>query len=495
MNLQAVLADLGHFLPETVLTLGVLAVVLVDSIVPKARGRDGLCRWVAAAALATALCFAWIGSPAGEIWSGMIVVDPLLRVFRVLLIVATLLVVLLFTPRNSAELRGVGQGELYSLLLALALANLLLAGSADLVMLYLALETVSITSYILVGYAKGDVHSNEASLKYVLFGAVSTGAMLYGLSILYGFSGTTSLAGIREALAATTAPAGVLAVLAVLAMAGFGFKIAAVPFHFWCPDVYQGAPTPIAAFLSVGPKAAGFAVLARFFLTGWPEAGGPGALRSLDWPSLIVVISAITMTLGNVAALTQTNMKRLLAYSSIGHAGFILMGLAAASPNGTKGMVVYLLVYLAMNLGAFFVVALIHAQDGTFDLRDYAGLSRRSPLLAVAMAFFLLSLAGLPPLVGFVAKLYVFAAVIERGLVVFAVVGALNAALAAYYYFRVLRAMIVDDPEAGRERGRFTLAASDATALVVLSAANLVPLVFWNAFERFASASSVLLRR
>src|SRR5712692_6763446 len=263
---------------------------------------------------------------------------------------------------------------------------------------------VSITSYVMVAYMKGDRMSNEASLKYILFGAVSTGGMLYGLSLLYGLTGTTSLPAIRDFLAAGVADSNRFAIYAIslLIFAGFGFKTAAVPFHFWCPDVYQGAPTPVTAFLSVAPKAAGFA----------------------------------TMTRGNVAALTQTNMKRLLAYSSIAHAGYIMMGVVALSQNGVRGLMVYLLAYLFMNLGAFLVVTLVHLHEGSFDLRDYPGLYRRAPFLTLAMAIFLLSLMGIPPLVGFMAKLYVFAAVIERGPDYwwYAVVGALNAAVAAFYY-------------------------------------------------------------
>jgi NADH-quinone oxidoreductase subunit N len=329
--------------------------------------------------------------------------------------------------------------------------------------------------------------SNEASLKYVLFGSVATGVMLYGLTFLYGLAGTTSLAGVREAVATTTASPGLMSLFAVLVLAGFGFKIAAVPFHFWCPDVYQGAPTPVAAFLSIAPKAAGFAILVRFFLTGWPVPQGIGPSGELDWPWIVMVLAALTMTVGNVAALTQTDMKRLLAYSSIGHAGFILMGLAAASATGTKGVVVYLLVYLAMNLGAFLVVAIIHAHEGSFDLRDYGGLWRRSPLLVGAMAFFLLSLTGIPPFLGFMAKLYVFAAVIERGAALLAVVGALNAAVAAFFYFRVLRAMVIDAD--GAERGPLLLGRADAVSLGVLAAANVLPLLSWNVVERVAAGA------
>src|SRR5207247_3295230 len=261
--------------------------------------------------------------------------------------------------------------------------------------------------------------SNEASLKYILFGAASTGGMLYGLSLLYGITGTTSLPAIRELLAAGMGEQNRLAVylIALLVFAGFGFKTATVPFHFWCPDVYQGAPTPVTAFLSVAPKTAGFAIMLRFFFSGM-AVEGTGAwdlAGTIDWPHVLMFVSVLSMTIGNVAALTQTNMKRLLAYSSIAHAGYIMMGVVALSENGARGLMVYLLAYVFMNLGAFLVVTLIHNQDGTFDLRDYPGLYRRAPFLTAAMAIFLFSLMGIPPLIGFMGKLYVFAAIIERG--------------------------------------------------------------------------------
>ena len=360
-------------------------------------------------------------------------------------------------------------------------------------MLYLSLEMVSITSYVMVAYLKGDRLSNEASLKYILFGAVSTGAMLYGLSLLYGMTGSTSLPVIRQVLASGLTDANRLTVyvVALLVFAGFGFKTATVPFHFWCPDVYQGAPTPVTAFLSVAPKAAGFAIMLRFFFSGM-AVEGTGAwdlAGTIDWPHVLMFVSVLSMTIGNVAALTQTNMKRLLAYSSIAHAGYIMMGVVALSENGARGMMVYLLAYVFMNLGAFLVVTLVHNQDGTFDLRDYPGLSRRAPLLTVAMAIFLLSLMGIPPLVGFMGKLYVFAAIIEKGpqYYWYAVVGAVNAAIAAFYYARILKTMIIDS--GNEEKPAFRLPLADSAWVLLLILGNVVPLFLWSHVEGWTRAS------
>jgi NADH-quinone oxidoreductase subunit N len=494
--MEEVLRSLAGFVPELALTGALLLVVLVDA--SGVRWRDAVNRGLSVLGLAAALALtlrlgAGAGATGQSLFSGMLVLDPMAVFFKALLIAASLLVILAFSFRNSRELFGLGQGEFYALMLAVTLSNMLLATANDLAMLYLALEMVSITSYVLVAYMKGDRMSNEASLKYILFGAVSTGGMLYGLSLLYGMTGTTSLPLIRDYLAAGLGDQNRFAiyVIALLVFAGFGFKTAAVPFHFWCPDVYQGAPTPVTAFLSVAPKAAGFAIMLRFFFQGLASAqGSPWELAgTIDWPQLLMLVSVLTMTLGNVAALTQTNMKRLLAYSSIAHAGYIMMGVVALSENGARAMLVYLLAYLFMNLGAFLVVVLVHNQDGTFDLRDYPGLYRRAPLLTVAMGIFLLSLMGIPPLVGFLGKLYVFAAIIERGSAYawYAVVGALNAAIAAFYYARVLKTMVID---AGNEdKPAFALAFVDRAWLVIFALANIVPLLGWSYVETWTRAS------
>jgi NADH-quinone oxidoreductase subunit N len=492
-DLQQVLQDLGRFRPELALTAGLMLVVLVDAF--RAPARDTVNRGITIVTLLGALALCWqLKGTSASLFRGMVVLDPLGVFFKVILVGASLLVLLGFRLRNSREMAGLGHGEFYALLLAVTLSNLLLASANDLAMLYLALEMVSITSYVMVAYLKGDRLSNEASLKYILFGAVSTGAMLYGLSFLYGMSGTTSLPGIREFLSAglTEGNRVTVYVVALLIFAGFGFKTAAVPFHFWCPDVYQGAPTPVTAFLSVAPKAAGFAIMTRFFFQGMAvEGAGPWDLQgSIAWPQVLMLVSVLTMTLGNVAALTQTNMKRLLAYSSIAHAGYILMGVVALSENGARSILIYLFAYLFMNLGAFLVVTLIHNQDGTFDLRDYPGLYRRSPGLTIAMAVFLFSLMGIPPLVGFMGKLYVFAAVIEKGHFWFAVVGALNAAVAAYYYARILKTMIIDP---GNEaKPAFRLPTLDALWVGALALGNVVPLLLWHYVEGWARASLVL---
>ncbi len=490
--MSEVVASLNRFLPELALTGALLLVVLVDAF--RLPGRDTVNHALTVAALLLALVLAARQDAApGYLFAGMLAVDPMAVFFKVLLLAASLLVALMFTFRNSRELFGLGQGEFYVLLLAVTLSNLLLAAASDLAMLYLALEMVSITSYVMVAYLKGDRLSNEASLKYILFGAVSTGGMLYGLSLLYGMTGTTSLPAIREFLAAglTDANRGAVYLIALFVFAGFGFKTAAVPFHFWCPDVYQGAPTPVTAFLSVAPKAAGFAIMARFFFEGL-ATGGAGAwdlAGTVNWQAMLMLVSVLTMTVGNVAALTQTNMKRLLAYSSIAHAGYIMMGVVALSENGARALMIYLLAYVVMNLGAFLVVTLVHAHDGTFDLRDYPGLYRRAPFLTLAMGVFLLSLVGIPPLVGFMGKLYVFAAIMEKGREFwwYAVVGAVNAAIAAYYYFRVIKTMVID--AGNEEKPPIRLALADAAWLAVLVAANVLPLLWWNRIEGWAATS------
>jgi NADH-quinone oxidoreductase subunit N len=498
-DLNAVLQSLRLFRPELALTGALLLVVLVDAFRPP--GRNAINRVLTVAGMAGALALCWpLRGQSASLFSGMVVLDPLVLFFKVLLIAASLLVVLIFTFRNSRELHGLGQGEFYALMLAVTLSNVLMATANDLAMLYLALEMVSITSYVMVAYVKADRvpseaarFSNEASLKYLLFGAVTTAAMLYGFSLLYGLAGTTSLPLIRDYLAAGVSEANRVAVVLItlFVLAGFGFKTAAVPFHFWCPDVYQGAPTPVTAFLSVAPKAAGFAIMLRFFFYGMAAGTGWELTGAIDWPHVLMLVSVLTMTVGNVAALTQTNMKRLLAYSSIAHAGFIMMGVVALSENGARGMMIYLLAYLFMNLGAFLVVTLVHAHDGTFDLRDYPGLYRRAPGMTVAMAVFLLSLMGIPPLVGFMGKLYVFGAVIEKGYAWFAVVGALNAAVAAYYYARVLKTMIID--AGNEEKPALRLALPDAAWVGILAAANILPIVGWRWVEDWARASLSLI--
>jgi len=448
MDPQLVL-DLQKFYPEIALTAGLLLVVLVDLALPRVRQAAFLL-----AILTLAVSFGFVvqsyGLGEARLFFGMLVLDPLSVFFKGFLVVSSLLV-LLAAP-GSKELARESLGEFYALLLGVTLGMLLLASSVDLLMLYLSLEMVSVGSYIMVAYLKNDRESNEASLKYLLFGAVSTGSMLYGITLLFGLTGSTHLDQIQGVLAAGAGEGAnglTLLVSTVLILAGFGFKTAAVPFHFWCPDVYTGAPTPVTAFLSVAPKAAGFAALIRFFFGALSQAGlDPGrwaAFSALNWTWLVLIISVITMTLGNLAALRQDNLKRLLAYSSIAHAGYILMGAVVLTSEGIQAILIYLVTYLFMNLGAFLIVIEIHNQTGSFNLQEYSGLFRRSPFLTIAMTVFLLSLMGIPPFAGFFGKLFVFGAAVNRDLAWYAVVGALNSVIAVYYYARVIRVMIIED--------------------------------------------------
>lgn len=451
MNPQ-ILMDLKKFYPELALSVALLCVVIGDLAFPRFHKKITFLIAALGLVLAFLASLPLFQEPLGTLFFGVLALDPAAVFFKCFLILTSFLI-LLATP-GSVELGQRRLGEFYSLLLGVTLGLLLLAASEDMLMLYLSLEMVSIGSYIMVGYLKNDRQSNEAALKYLLFGAVSSGCMLYGFTLFYGLTGTTKLMGMREVLTSGGA-AGDNAVMLLIAstavLAGFGFKTAAVPFHFWCPDVYTGAPTPVTAFLSVAPKAAGFAILVRFFFTGLAlpsaDTGSWTPLSSIDWRLLVLVLSILTMTLGNIAALRQENMKRLLAYSSIAHAGYILMGVAVLTSQGIQSILIYLITYLFMNLGAFLVVIEIYNRTGSFDLKDYRGLYRRSPFLSIAMTIFMLSLMGIPPLAGFFGKLYVFGAAVNANLAWFAVVGALNSVIAVYYYARVIKTMIIEAQE------------------------------------------------
>src|SRR5207247_5578074 len=442
-----ILRDLESFVPEIVLTVALLLVVLADISLPKLRTRVTFL--VTAVGLLAALCFTVPLFGAGEkaLFYNMVALDRMAVFFKGFLILASFLV-LLAAP-GSKELSSTHLGEFYALLLGVTLGMLLLASSVDMLMLYLSLEMVSLTSYIMVGYVRHDRQSNEASLKYILFGAVSTGSMLYGITLLFGLTGSTKMPAIREALSSGGASGGngmTLLVATALILAGFGFKTAAVPFHFWCPDVYTGAPTPVTAFLSVAPKAAGFATLVRFFFSGLTDPAGTAGgapLSVFDWSYLLLLVSIVTMTLGNVAALRQENLKRMLAYSSIAHAGYMFMGAVVVTSEGLQAILIYLITYLFMNLGAFLVVIEIYNRTASFDLGDYRGLYRRSPFLACAMTIFLLSLMGIPPFAGFFGKLFVFGAAVNRNLAWLGAGGGLSTVITVYYSYRVIRRMVI----------------------------------------------------
>lgn len=432
--------DFYYVLPEIVLTFGALMLLVVDLILPK---RDGVVFGVAIATLlataAVVLSFAGVNTTAS---AGLLAIDGFATFFKLIFILSAVMTVLMSWSYLRVE--GVRAGEYCFLILCATLGMMFMASGVDLITLFIGLETMAIAFYILVGFLKPSQRSNEAAVKYFLLGAFSLGLLLYGMSLLYGATGTTSLDGIATVLAGGERSL-VLSLALILIAAGMGFKIAAVPFHMWAPDVYEGAPTPVTAFLSVGSKAASFAMLLRILFVGLP-------FLVSDWQTLFWVLAALTMTVGNIAAITQTNTKRMLAYSSIAHAGYVLVGVVSGTERGVAATLVYLWVYLFMQLGAFAIISMLRRQDVVGDeLKDLSGLYFRKPFAAIAMLIFMLSLGGIPPTAGFMGKVWVFGAAIDQGFVWLAVIGVVNSAISVYYYYRVIVFMWLKEETLGSD--------------------------------------------
>jgi NADH-quinone oxidoreductase subunit N len=379
---------------------------------------------------------------------GMISMDPLSQFFKII-ITATAIVVCLLADK-SADISVHNKIEFYAFLAATTLGLNMLSSSTNMVMIYLSLEMASILSYLLVGYT-GTKRSEEASIKYVLYGGLASGVMIYGMSLLYGLTGTFNLTEMREYLSVHTPDRLVLFITFIMILTGLGYKMAIAPFHMWSPDAYEGAPTPVTAYLSVASKAGGFAVTLRFFLVTFMDRQTVWQpLMNLDWQSLVSVLAMLTMTLGNLIALRQTNIKRFLAYSSIAHAGYMLMAIAAQSRLGVESVLFYFVTYFFMNLGAFVVVIMIANQFETEEIEDYKGLAGRSLfglIVALCLSVFMFSLVGLPPFAGFVGKWYVFRAVLDAKLYTLALVGVLNSVVSLYYYVRIAKFMLIDEPK------------------------------------------------
>jgi len=439
-------ADLQAALPEVLLTVAALLVLTLDFFFP--RGRRA---WVGALSLFGVLVPSW-----AVLWqirtgvnrtafSGLYVADPFSLFFKGVFLLATALIILM--AMGYLPLEGIDLGEFYVLLLFSTLGMMLMASASDLLTVYIGLETMSVCIYALIGFLKRDRRSVEAALKYLLMGIFASGVLLYGFVLFYGLSGTTELKGIARTVASQPLKSPLLLGL-VLISAGFGFKIAAVPFHMYVPDAYEGAPHPVTAFISIGPKVAGFAVLLRVFLTAFP------ALQE-SWTVLLAALSFLTMTVGNIVAIAQRNVKRMLAYSSIAHVGYMLIGVVVKDQIGVSAVLFYGLAYCLMNLGAFAVVILLCQGTVKGDqIEDFTGLARRSPAAAFAMLLFLLSLAGVPPTAGFVGKLYLFGAAINAGqaahrplFIGLAIAAVVNSAISLYYYMRVAMYMYMRDSE------------------------------------------------
>jgi NADH-quinone oxidoreductase subunit N len=418
-------------LPEILLVL-LAGIVLVFDAIWKPEVKRGL-GWITVCGLLLIMVLSVLFSrPSGDsrlIFGGMIQQDWLSFAFTLLFIFAAAI-----TAMFAMDMKGVGQkGEFYILMLISTVGMCLMASSADLTMLYLAIETTSIPMYILAGFMIHDDKSTESGFKYLLFGAAASTIMLYGFSLLFGFTGQTNIHQIALSFYEFQFSEVTIVGSLLLILVGFLFKISAFPFHFWAPDVYEGAPTPIAGFLSTASKAAGFVVLLRILVTIFTPSATP------EWNNLLAIIAVLTMTIGNVLALVQKNIKRLLAFSSIAHAGYILIGVVALSLFGISSVVFYLVAYLITNLAAFGIVATFSNVVGSDDISAYSGLSRRKPWLALAMLVAFLSLAGMPPLAGFMAKFFVFAAAVKVDMVWLAFIGVINSIVGLYYYLTVLK--------------------------------------------------------
>ena len=446
--------DLVSLAPVLVLSVFTMLVLLMDLFIGK--NKSGLVFISLTGLLLTAVSsFAKTDWPVRS-FGGSYVVDHLSVFFTMVFCISSALAILISVEYNRRE--KIRVGEYYSLILFCTVGMIILASSTDLIMIFLGIEIVSLCLYVLAGIRRGDVRSSEAALKYFLLGAFATGFLLYGMPLLYGTTGTTKLAGIAEAISSGQMSSQPLVLMGmVLLVLGFGFKVAAVPFHMWTPDVYQGAPTPVTAFMAVGPKAAAFAAFFRVFTEAMPELAS-------SWDMILSIIAVITMFVGNLGAIVQTNIKRLLAYSSISHAGYLLIAIIARNSLGGSALVFYMLVYTFMIFGAFGIVILIGREGKeNLELEDYSGLGFQSPLLALSMSIFLLSLGGLPPLAGFIAKFYIFQAALNEGYVILVVLAVLNSAISFYYYLRVIVYMYMKEPQ-----GEFQITLTPITLLVIV---------------------------
>jgi len=444
------LQSLSFFYPELLLTLVILFAIIYDLLIDSSE--SGKVGWVLVFGLTLVAIAIWFqdSSKVTTLFTDAVVLDPFSTFFKLLIILATIFVSVVSLYSN--ELKDYRKGEYFYLLGIITFGLFMMVSSIDLIMVYVSIEIVSIMSFVLAGYLKKNTRSNEAALKYVVYGAFSSGIMLFGLSYIYGLTGSTNFFQIQQTLAASGSESNSAILMAVvMILAGFGYKVSAVPFHFWTPDVYEGSPTTITAYLSIAPKAGAFAMMIRFFNQVLADGGAMSGLGSisttdLPWASLISLLAVLTMTVGNVVAIQQDNIKRMLAYSSIAHAGYMLLAMPVMSGDSIYAIMVYLVMYLFMNLGAFFVVITIKNKTNGETFDDYKGLGWEMPIVGITMTLFMVSLTGLPPTAGFIGKFYIFASLIQGGGSFYwlVVIGGINSVVSLYYYLRVVKVMYFD---------------------------------------------------
>ncbi|MCC5940987.1 MAG: NADH-quinone oxidoreductase subunit N [Balneolaceae bacterium] len=448
---EETLHSISLYLPEIVIVVTLCVIIVADLVV---KSQKQVAAWIMLGGLVIAGLFVMLQSGTVEsIFYDMAAVDPFAVFFKTLLILAGIFVVLFSMKNRELEAYSLRMGEYYMLFAGMMLGMMMMAGATNLLLMFLALEVTSISSYVLAGFTKSSLRSSEGSMKYIIYGAVSSGVMLYGISLLIGVTAATDIYAINEALAVGVEQTLILNISVLMIIVGLGFKIAVVPFHFWAPDVYEGAPITIAALLAVASKIAAFAMVIRFFSVSFIDSGGFSvtgtwsAIEGIHWDVLLGGMAALAMIVGNLTALRQDNIKRMLAYSSIAHAGYILMGLVILTSEGLTSIMIYLFIYLFMNLGAFYVAMLFMNKAGTESIEGYKGLGHRSPLAGVAMTIFLVSLTGLPPTGGFVAKLYIFGAAISAGWIWLVAIAGITTVISLFYYIRVVRNMYFFKPD------------------------------------------------
>jgi len=440
-----------------------------------ARPKSQVGAWILLAGLLLAGVFTILQTGVSEsVFYDMIAADPFSRFFKIVLILTGIFVVLFSMQNDEFADYKERMGEYYMLITGMMIGMFFMVSSTNLLLMYLAFEVTSISSYVLAGFTKRERRSAEASMKYIIYGAVSSGIMLYGLSLLIGVSGSTDIYAINSALADGIGQDLILNVSIVMILVGMGFKIAVVPFHFWAPDIYEGAPITVTAILAVGSKIAAFGLLIRFFTVTFVDASGiadSGIWSVVDgvrWDLLLGGMAALAMIVGNLTALRQDNIKRMLAYSSIAHAGYLLMGLVILAEQGTSSILIYLFIYLFMNLGAFYVAMLFSNQFKTESIEKYRGLGFRAPLQSVGLTIFLVSLTGLPPTGGFIAKLYIFGAAISGGWIWLVAIAGITTIISLFYYMRVVRNMFFFKPEGETDNVQFNVASTIVLMLLLI---------------------------
>ena len=498
MNLEHIISDLVFIKPELAISFTLVLIVLVDLIFSE---HKKVLPYISIVGLIVTSIFV-IGQfgMSGFAFktssgAGLVTVDNFGSFFKVIVLFASLIIIFFSMISSEIKLVKDRHGEYYTLLFGMILGMFMMSSSADLILLYLSIELLSLSSYILVGMLKTTIRNSEASLKYVIYGGVSSGIMLFGISLIFGMTGTTNLYDINSLIQVQSFPLLTFLIAGLFVLVGLGFKISAAPFHFWTPDVYEGAPIPITAYLSVASKAAGFVVLIRFikitFIDTVDAHGNWELLNIIDWQSIIILLSILTMTLGNFAALWQDNLKRMLAYSTIAHAGYMLLGLAVMSNEGVMAIMVYFIVYALMNLGAFLVVMIVANKIGSEEIDDYKGLGKSMPFLGIMLAIFLVSLIGLPPTAGFIAKVMLFIALVDANLITLAIIALLNTVVSLYYYIRVLKNLYLVRVE--EDKPEIPVSIANGVLLIVLVAPILIFGIYFTPIINFAKESASIL--